>query len=329
MLSRVAENIYWGSRYIERAENTARLVSAATNLMLDLPKGMRQEWGPLIAISGCDDIYRKSHDDYGERAVLRFMIGAKDNPASILSSLQSARENCRTIRDIVPREVWEQINALHLYAREHMQVGLTKRGRHAFLKEIILRCQTIAGKVSGTMNHDQGYQFLRLGGSLERADMTTRILDVSSADLLHEDGPDLEPFANTRWMAVLKSLSGYQMYRRSHQPRVQRSAVIRFLLNSAAFPRAVYYCINQVERAIAELPRNESTLRVVGRLKRSLTSSDADTLDQEALHAFIDEFQITVSDLHQKLSETWFLPVPEEATIEDGASQSQSKVSNT
>lgn len=315
MLSRVAENIYWMSRYIERAENTARLVSVGTSLMLDLPTGMRQGWGPLIAISGCDEIYLKSHGDYGERAVLRFMIGAKDNPASILGSLQSARENCRTIRDIVPREVWEQINALHFYAREHMQEGLTKRGRHPFTQQIVLRSQTIAGKVSGTMNRDQGYQFLRLGRGLERADMTTRILDVSSANLLHEDGPDLEPFANTRWMAVLKSLSGYQMYRRSQQPRVLRSAVIRFLLQSPVFPRAVYYCVNQVEASIAELPRNEAALRVVGRLKRSLTSSGVEKLDREALHSFIDEFQITVSDLHRELAETWFLPAPVEDPV--------------
>lgn len=310
MLSRVAENVYWMARYIERAENTARLVSAATNLMLDLPKGMRQGWGPLIAIAGGDEIYRKRHNDYSERAVLRFMIGAKDNPASILESLQSARESCRTVRDIVPQEIWEQINALHLFAREHMQEGLTKRGRHPFLKQIVLRCQTIAGKVSGTMNRDQGYQFLRLGYSIERSDMTTRILDVSSADLLHEDGPDLEPFANTRWMAVLNSLSAYQMYRRNQQPRVQRSAVIRFLLQSAVFPRAVYYCVNQVEAGISELPRNDSTLRVFGRLKRSLTSSDLGGLDQESLHAFIDELQVTISELHQELSETWFLPLP-------------------
>jgi uncharacterized alpha-E superfamily protein len=310
MLSRVAESVYWMSRYIERAENTARLVSVATNLMLDLPRGVRRDWEPLIAIAGSDAIYLKRHQDYGERAVLRFMIGAKDNPDCILASLARARENCRTIRDILPREIWEQINALHLYACENMRQGLTRRGRHPFLKQIVLRCQTITGKVSGTMNRDQAYQFLRLGRSLERADMTTRIIDVSSANLLQEDGPDLEPFANTRWMAVLKSLSAYQMYRRSQQPRVQRSAVIRFLLQSTVFPRAIYYCINQVEAGISELPRNESTLRVIGRLKRSLTSSDLGKLDQEALHAFIDGLQISISDLHDELSETWFLPMP-------------------
>jgi uncharacterized alpha-E superfamily protein len=317
MLSRVAENIYWMSRYIERAENTARLISAATNLMLDLPKGVRQGWGSLIAISGCDEIYRKGHDDYGERAVLRFLIGSKDNPDSILSSLERARENCRTIRDIVPRKVWEQINGMHHYAREHMQEGLAKRGRHPFLEQIVVRSQTIAGMVAGTMNHDQGYQFLRLGRSLERADMTTRILDVSSARLLHEDGPDLEPFANTRWMAVLRSLSGYQMYRHSQQPRVQRSAVIRFLLQSRVFPRAVYFCVNQVEEAISVLPRNEATLRDVSRLKRSLAPPDLGLLDQAALHAFIDDLQIAISEMHRELSETWFLPLSPEAAEAD------------
>jgi len=317
MLSRVAENIYWMSRYIERAENTARLVSVAVNLVLDLPRGMQPGWAPLIAISGSDAIYRHHHQDFGERAVLRFLIGAKHNPDSILESLARARENCRTIRDIVPREIWEQINALHIYACENMQVGLTKRGRHPFLRGIVLRCQTIAGKVSGTMNRDQAYQFLRLGQSLERADMTTRIIDVSSAHLLHEDGPDFDPFANTRWMAVLRSLSAYLMYRRSQQPRVQRSAVIRFLLQSPLFPRAIYYCINQVEAGISELPRNEPSLRVIGRLKRSLTSSDVGELDQEALHAYIDTLQIGISDLHGELSATWFLPLPAAAAAEE------------
>ena len=113
MLSRVAENIYWMSRYIERAENTARLVSVATNLMLDLPKGMHQGWEPLISISGAHELFLKRHDNYGERAVLRFLIGAPENPDSILASLHNARENCRTVRDIILREIWEQINEFH------------------------------------------------------------------------------------------------------------------------------------------------------------------------------------------------------------------------
>jgi uncharacterized alpha-E superfamily protein len=317
MLSRVAENIYWMSRYIERAENSARLVSVATNVMLDLPKGMHQDWEPLISITGSHELYLKRHEDYGERAVLRFLIGSPENPGSILGSLQSARENCRTIRDIVPREIWEQINALHLYAKENMQEGLTKRGRHPFLKQIVLRCQTIAGKVSGTMSRDQGYQFLRLGRGLERADMTTRILDVSSANLLEEDGADLEPFANTRWMAVLKSLSAYQTYRRTQEPRVRRSAVIRFLLQNPYFPRSAYYCASKVEASISALPRNEPALMISGRLKRSLTSSDVGRLNQADLNTFLDELQITISDLHNKLSETWFLPVAAEPAIEN------------
>jgi uncharacterized alpha-E superfamily protein len=284
--------------------------------MLDLPKVMRQGWEPLISISGVHELYLKRHDNFGERAVLRFLIGAPENPGSILASLHSARENCRTVRDIIPREVWEQINALHLYAGEQMQSGLTKRGRHAFLKQIVLRCQTIAGKVTGTMHRDQGYQFLCLGRSLERADMTTRILDVSSANLLHDDGPE-EPFANTRWMAVLKSLSAYQTYRRSQFPRVQRAEVIRFLLQSPAFPRAVYYCANEVEASICELPRNEPILRVIRRLRRSLTSSDVGKLNQGELHRFLDELQITISDLHRESSEAWFLPMPAEAAIEN------------
>ena len=251
MLSRVAENIYWLARYVERAENTARLVNVNANLLLDLPKGIAPGWAPLIAMTGSTEGYLKRHRDYGERAVLRFLIGDPDNPDSILNALQLARENCRTIRDIVPREAWEQINELHLFARDKVQEGLTKRGRHGFLKQIVLGSQTITGLLAGTMNHDQGYHFLRMGRFLERADMTTRIVDVRSDNLLPDDTVGLRPFDNVQWMSVLKSLTAYQMYRRSMQVRIRRRDVLRFLLRSPEFPRAVLHCVQCVEQDVA------------------------------------------------------------------------------
>jgi uncharacterized alpha-E superfamily protein len=308
MLSRVAENIYWLARYIERAENTARIVSVNAILLLDLPKGIAPGWEPLVAISGGEEAYLKRHKEYGERAVLRFLIGDPDNPGSILSSLRAARENCRTIRDIVPREAWEQINELFLYARDNVQEGLTKRGRHGFLKRIILGSQTITGMLAGTMNHDQGYHFLRMGRNLERADMTTRILDVRSANLLPQDTAELHPFDNIQWMSVLKSLTAYQMYRRSEQARIHRDNVLRFLLLNRDFPRAFLHCVEVVKKSAHDLPGNDGVLRVIGRLKRQVTGSEVERLDQAALHRFMDELQIDLGDLHNELAGAWFLP---------------------
>lgn len=313
MLSRVAENIYWLSRYVERAENMGRLVSVNANLLLDLPKGIAPGWEPLITITGSNDLFLKRHKTYGERTALRFLISEAEHPGSILSSLQAARANCRTIRDSIPRAAWEQINELYLSARDNVQEGLTKRGRHAFLKRVILGAQTVTGMLAGTMNHDQGYHFLRMGRNLERADMTSRIVDVRSASLLPEDVPELRPYENIQWMSVLKSLSAYQMYRRSMQVRIRRDDVLRFLLQSQVFPRAFHHCVDAVQNSVVELPRNEGPLRVIGRVKRRVMGTEVARLDQAELHEFIDDLQLGLGELHEEIASAWFLPPAEQA----------------
>jgi uncharacterized alpha-E superfamily protein len=314
MLSRVAENIYWLARYVERAENMARLVTVNANLLLDLPKGIAPGWEPLITITGSNDLFLKRHRAYGERAVLRFLIGEVEHPGAILSSLRAARANCRTIRDSIPRAAWEQINELYLQARDDVQEGLTKRGRHTFLKQIILGAQTLTGMLAGTMNHDQGYHFLRMGRNLERADMTSRIVDVRSASLLPEDVSELRPYDNIQWMSVLKSLSAYQMYRRSMQIRIRRSDVLSFLLQSQVFPRAFHHCLDAVQNSVELLPHNEAPLRVIGRLKRRVMGTQLGRLDQAELHEFIDALQLGLGELHHEIASAWFLPPAEQET---------------
>ena len=306
MLSRVAENIYWMARYLERAEDAARLISVNTNLLMDLPAGIDPGWQPLIVITGSGDLFAEKHPECTERRALRFLIGEPKNPSSILSSLRGARENCRTIRDIVPRECWEEINELYLHAQENLQTGLTKRGRHAYLRNIIRGCQTIVGAMAGTMNHDQGFRFLRLGRFLERADMTSRIIDVRTADLLPDDAPELRPFDNIQWVTVLHSLTGYQMYRRSRQVRVRRSEVLRFLFQDAEFPRAVMHSLVQAEAIAAGLGHNEDVLRLLGRLKRLVQGTDVAVLTQAELHKFIDELQLGLIELHDELGRSYF-----------------------
>jgi len=313
MLSRVAENIYWLARHIERAENTTRIIAVNANLLLDLPKGIAPGWRPLIDITGNAALFEQHHDDYGERQVVRFLLSDERNPTSIINSLAAARENCRTIRDIVPREGWEQINELYLFASEGLQRGLTKDGSYPFLKQLILGAQTITGLLSGTMLQDQGYSFLRIGRRLERADMTTRIADVRSASLVPAQTTELRPYDTIQWVSVLKSLTAYQMYRRSEQIRVQRSAVLRFLFQSPAFPRSVLHCVDAVRASLESLPRNEAALRVAGRLKRNVAELKLARLSQSELHAFVDELQTDIANLHGEITATWFPPPVAEA----------------
>jgi uncharacterized alpha-E superfamily protein len=283
-------------------------VAVNANLLLDLPKGIAPGWRPLVDITGANALFEEHYKDYDECHVVRFLLGDERNPGAVLSALAGARENCRTIRDIVPREGWEQINELYLYARDGLPKGLTKGGRHAYLSRVILGCQTISGLLSGTLLHDQGYDFIRLGRHLERADMTTRIVDVRSASLLPAETTDLRPYATIQWVSVLRSMSAYQMYRRSEQVRVQRGPVLRFLFKSAAFPRAVNHCCERMRASLARLPRNEAALRVAGRLSRKLLGTDVQRLTQTELHRFVDELQLDIGDLHDEIARTWFPP---------------------
>jgi len=307
MLSRVAENLYWFARYKERAENTARLINVNTNLVLDLPKSANLGWEPIIEILGSAEQYHAHHDNVEERTVLRYLISDANNPVSIYTSMAMARENCRTIRDFVPREAWELINDAWLFAKNNAQQGISRRGRHQFLQGIIVRVQTLTGMLAGTMLHDQGYDFLKMGRNLERADMTTRIIDVRTANLLENSHEDLTPYENIQWMSVLKSLTAYQMYRRTIQVRVRRSDVLSFLLQERRFPRAFYHAICEVESCLRELPRNEEALATLAVLQKKVLAAKPARLKQERLHKFIDNLQLGLAHVHMAVDKTYFL----------------------
>ena len=308
MLSRVAENLYWMARYLERTENVARLITVNTNLLLDLPKRVLPGWAPLIDITGSRAMFAEHYAEPDERSVVKFLVGDTTNPGSILSSLGLARENARTVRDFIPREAWEQVNELYLYAKNNQASGLGRRRRYEFLRGIILGVQQIAGLLAGTMTHDEGYDLLRMGRNLERADMTLRIIDVRSENLLPGKSEELTPFENIQWVSVLKSLSAYQMYRRAMQVRVRRPDVLRFLFKERLFPRAIYYTISEVENCLKHFPRREAPLGRVSQLRDLLTASHPEKLDQAGLHLFIDSLELGLNELNQAISDAYFLP---------------------
>jgi uncharacterized alpha-E superfamily protein len=218
-----------------------------------------------------------------------------------------ARENCRTIRDIIPREAWERVNDLYMFAKDNSQKGISKRGRYGYCQGVITGAQAMTGLLAGTMLHDEGYDFLKMGRNLERADMTTRIIDVRSASLLEHGHEDLTPFENIQWMSVLKSLTAYQMYRRTIQVRVRRPDVLKFLLKERRFPRAFYHAIGEVEGCLQQLPRNTAALKLVAKLQKTVLSADPSVLEQEQLHDFIDILQLGLAGIHDMIADTYFL----------------------
>ena len=308
MLSRLAENLYWHGRYLERAEDIARLINVNANLNLDLPRSIAPGWEPLVRITGAGDLYAELHEDFEERTVTRFLLSAQENPNSLRACLENARENLRSARDLLPREVWEQMNGLYLDGEEALKGPLSKRRRHEFLRQLILDCQQIAGTLLGSMSQDDAYTFILIGRYLERADMTTRILDVRADDLLPEDLEGLAPYDAIQWMSVLKSLTGYQMYRRHVRTRVTGPDVLGFLLRNDEFPRAVMFGLGALETLLLDLPgEDDQALRAVTRMVRRLNELDLRRIKGKRLGDLMDQLQLEVADIDRAIRQTWFL----------------------
>ncbi len=321
MLSRVAENLYWMARYLERAENTARLINATTQVLLDLPRGAFFGWDVLIRVAGLDSVFRARHPHADEESVVRFLILDPHNPSSVLSCIHQARENTRTFREVLPMEIWERINALHLYIREHAARATKGRGqRYQVLNGVIERRQSIIGLLAGSMSHDIAYQFLQLGRNLERADMTTRILDVNSAVRLPADPALAVPALDRLWMTTLNALSAYQMYRCHVGVHVRASEVVSFLLKDPHFPRTVHYCLNEIESSLGQLPRHQEAMQAARRTWKRLVSVPLDDQEPGELHDHLDQIQADLNAVHAAVARQYF-ELHQENTVEAGEDQ--------
>lgn len=307
MLSRTAERVYWLGRFLERAENTARLILVRHNAILDLPREVQPGWDLLLQVLGAEQNFAALPGVANEKNIISYVFGERENPSSIISSLTGARENIRTTREIMPSETWERINSLYLSVARRSQKDLPRGVRHSVLNNIVQSCQQITGMLAGTMNQDAAYQFIRLGRNLERADMSTRIIDAASAGLMGKV-EDTSPYRNVLWISVLQSLSAYQMYRLNVQRNVSPQDVLEFLFQSRVFPRSVGHCLGEIERSMKLLPDFKSAVAVVSKVRRKLTATDCSVLVDLALHDFIDDLQVELVAVHSAIASAWFTP---------------------
>jgi uncharacterized alpha-E superfamily protein len=304
MLSRVASRIYWMSRYIERAENTARLVNTYYFLLLDLPGGTRIGWEVLPVITGRFPMFAERYQRHDERNTVKFLLADSSNPGSLLNSIAWARENSRTSREVLPGQAWEQINELHNYASAHVSEALPRRGRFAFLTEIIHRCQQLTGLLSGTMSHDHAYDFVRIGRNVERADMTTRVVDIGA--LTMQDSEDAGNLDVHVWTSMLRALNAYQMYRKDVKLGVHCADVVSYLLQNDYLPRSVAHCLDQIEECLGDLPLHQDTLKPLREVRRRVARIKPLQLDATSLHYEVDRLQVGISAVHDRIGRTWF-----------------------
>jgi uncharacterized alpha-E superfamily protein len=316
MLSSVAERVYWLGRYLERVENTARLVNVYSSMLLDLPSGSAIDWGLLVDITGCKDEYTKLHQSVEEKQVVRFLLADGKNPASVINCANMMRENARTTREVMPSEVWEQINDMYLSLKEALTRTISRRSRQQMLEAVVVDCQRIFGILSGGMSHNTAFAFIQLGRKIERADMCSRIVDVGSISMLpafsrvgKQKQLVLEPYENVVWMNVLRCVSGYQAYRQLTHSQVKGEDVVKFLLQDNEFPRSIGYCLNDLVHYLQKLPNNVDVLQAVARVRKVTTEVNISSLLQDGLLDFIDELQISIADIHEELNNAWFKPV--------------------
>lgn len=306
MLSTVAERMYWFARYLERTENIARLVRVYDNLLLDLPRGVQITWYNLVVLNSATETFAQRYSRDDERSVIRFMLADETNPVSIMSSLRAVRENVRTTRDVLSADVWEFANELYLFAKNNIQHGVARKQRRGFLDDFVKGCQQINGALNDSISHDAGWQFIQLGRHLERADMTTRILDAGAVLLLQpvaEQGINLPQIV---WGHVLRSLGAYQSYRRTVRARVTGVDVARFLLEDPFFPRSIRFCQDRLVRSIRQLPNRKGVLERLEQTSRSdYTIVKGDDLGQE-FRDYLNELQIQFGQLHGRFIDTWF-----------------------
>jgi uncharacterized alpha-E superfamily protein len=311
MLSRVAESIYWMARYIERAENVARIMDANYHMILDLPTGIGEQWEPLVVTTGDEELFKEFYDEFNEENVVQFLTFDNRNPNSILSCLQMARENARSVREWISSEMWQQVNTFYLLVKEASRNSGSIELPHEFFVEVMMASHLFTGLSQNTMTHGEGWQFARLGRMLERADKTARIIDVKYFILLPSIDYVGTPFDHILWGAILRSASAFEMYRKDYG-QIVPDQIIELMVLDAEFPRAIHHCLIMAElslRNISGTMRGRFTNNAEKSLGRLLSDLDYTTIDDIktiGLHQFIDDLQTRLNKVSQVVFETFF-----------------------
>jgi uncharacterized alpha-E superfamily protein len=311
MLSRVADSVYWMSRYVERAENVARFISVNLHLSLDFATETQQQWEPLVVTTGDNVAFHERYDIASKRNVIRFLTLDRDNPNSILSCLFAARENARTIREVLSSEMWEHINRFFLMIKEGSGLEAILDNADEYFEQVRLWGQHFVGVTDATMTHGEAWHFCQLGRSIERADKTSRILDVKYFILLPTPNYIGTPLDDIQWSALLRSASALEMYRQRHG-RIVPHGVVEFLVLDREFPRAILFNLtkaNEALHSISGTPLGSFTNpgeQRLGQLRSHLAYLTAAQIVATGLHEFIDDFQERLNLVGAAVYDTFF-----------------------
>lgn len=311
MLSRVADSLFWLGRYVERAENLARMVDVYHYNSLDSfpqrSQGGSGEW--LIYTTNSQEQYEEiKHSSKHPPDVSEFILFSRDNPDSVIECIAQARKNARMVRDQISSDMWLELNSIHLFMQSKDAYNLWQDDPQTLLKKIINFSLIFQGLTDATNPHDEGWNFIQLAKYIERADKTSRILDTLT---YHKD------LKRSDIVSILHSSSGFSSFYREYRGDVKLSNAIKFLLCSSTFPRSVRFCLRQMDMLLHAISgvafghySNEAE-RITGKLLAQLNYSTSQEIDEAGLHQYIDSIQLHLNDIGQNIFETYVL-IPSE-----------------
>lgn len=311
MLSRVAESVYWMSRYIERAENVARFVDVNYNLTLGESASLAEQWSPLIYTTGDQEDFQNRYGEATRENALQFLLFDAENPNSILTCVGNARECARTVREVLPSSIWEQLNRFFMLVQKSAETGEAFSQPYDFCQSVRTASALLTGIAISSLLHDEAWLFKQMGRYIERADKTSRIVDVQYFLLL----PKPEDVGTTidvvRWSSLLKSADALDMYRRTHG-RIEPGNVARFLILNPIFPRSIRFCANEVLSCLQAMRLEGSdsvklpTEILAAQLTSRLNTVGIEEIIEQGMHAFIDQFQGAINQLGTMIYSDFF-----------------------
>lgn len=320
LLARHADCIFWLARYVERAENLARILDVNATFARDAKGG--HEWLPIVQLNADRERFFDRHADASQQAVLRFYVTDPENPTSIVSALRNAHESARTLRPFISTEMWVQLNVFYNRVRTFGEASLSP-GRLSRVFELIKEgCQTHTGITEGTFFRDQGWYFYQFGRYIERADQTTRLLDIKYHHLLPEPDAVGSPVDASQWNALLRSAAGYYAYRRIHSSVFTPARVAGFMLLNPSFPRSVALCVRELGLLLTELKsrhglrRGDEAAEELDALQALLGTLTIQEILIKGLHEFLDRIQQQLIAVDDLLTAAFFGRSPVEASTQ-------------
>ncbi|PTD95261.1 alpha-E domain-containing protein [Pseudothauera lacus] len=313
MLSRTADHLYWMARYMERAENIARILDVNHRMSMMPQSAVQQEqaWGATLRIMGLEGAYYRSHGELSADNVLAFMVFDAENPSSVRNCLRAARENAHAVRGTLTSELWETTNGTWLKMRDFTPEMLADSGAGEFFEWVKYRSHLSRGVTIGTMLQDESLRFIRLGTFLERADNTARILDVKYQLLLPAGEVEGGAADYHQWSALLRSVSAFEVYRKVYRDLITPSRVAELLLLRVDMPRSIARCLKEVYSNLQAVANDHSaeTERRAGELEAQLRFGRIDDIVRDGLHNYVVRLLSRVQDLGNRIADDFLVPV--------------------